>query len=117
MHAVRSLSLFVVVPIWLAAGCTGEGSNLCEENGVTVDIQDNHPDGDHQLDVPVSDVIAGVDVTYDIQGDNTGHGHDVTLTSDDFADLQDGLEVTVESTDTGAAGQDHTHTVVLTCNP
>jgi hypothetical protein len=61
------------------------------------------------LVIPVSDVTAGVERIYDIQGDNTGHGHTVTVTPDDFTALDAGTVLTLESSDTGAAGQDHTH--------
>ncbi len=94
---------------------TGCGPSTCTTEGVDVVIQDNHPNGDHELVITASDVVAGVEETYDIQGDNTGHGHSVTVTADDFASLQEGTEVTLESTDTGAAGNDHTHGVVLSC--
>jgi hypothetical protein len=46
-----------------------------------------------------------------------GHGHSVTVSADDFIALDAGIEVTLESSDTGAAGMDHTHPVILTCNP
>jgi hypothetical protein len=106
--------LFAVLPV-VTTACAG--GSPCEDNGVTVVIVDNHPTGDHQLVVTADDVLAAEDVTYDIQGDNTGHGHSLTVTAADFADLEAGDEVTLTSSDGGAVGQDHTHDVVLDCDP
>jgi hypothetical protein len=119
---VGFLALAVVV---IAAGCNGnddgsardDTSLLCEENGVSVTIVDNHPTGSHILAIPASDVAAGVESTYDIQGNNTGHGHTVTVTAEDFAALDDGMVVNLTSSDTGAVGMSHTHNIVLDCNP
>ena len=96
---------------------SNEPTGLCAENGVTTFIVDNHPSGSHTLVIPVSDVTAGVEVTYDIQGNNTGHGHTVTVSPDNFTALDAGTVLTLESSDTGAVGQDHTHPVTLSCNP
>jgi hypothetical protein len=84
---------------------------------VTSTIVDNHPIGSHILEIPAEDVSAGVEETYDIQGDNTGHGHTVTVSADDFVDLDAGSEVMLTSSDTGAPGNDHTHPVTLSCTP
>ena len=67
--------------------------------------------------MPLSDIAAGVEVTYDIQGNNTGHGHFVTLTAANFTALDAGTTVTLTSSDIGAAGKDHTHDVILSCAP
>lgn len=109
------LHVFVVLAVvpWLTA-CA---DSPCEDNGVTVVIEENHPTGDHKLEVPLDDVTAAEDVVYDIRGDNTGHGHTLTVTSEDFLSLEDGDEVTLTSSDVGAVGQDHTHVVVLDCDP
>mgnify|MGYP001031070956 FL=1 len=93
-----------------------EVSGLCAENGVTTTIGDNHPRGDHELDIPVDDVVAGVEKTYDIQGDNVGHGHTVTISPDDFTAIDSGAVVTLTSSDNGAVGDTHTHPVTLSCN-
>lgn len=112
--------LVFAITAWFAAACgssSNEGTGLCAENGVTTTIVDNHPSGSHTLVVPVEDVAAGVEVTYDIQGNNTGHGHTVTVSATDFAALDSGTVVSLTSSDTGAIGMDHTHPVTLSCNP
>jgi hypothetical protein len=87
------------------------------DNGVTTTIGDNHPRGDHQLVIPVQDVVDGTETTYDIRGNNTGHTHSVTVTEDNFTALDAGTVVMLTSSDTGAVGGDHTHPVTLSCNP
>ncbi len=123
---MRRLVLFGFFALYvaIAVGCDGDNGSigdraslLCEANGVSVTIVDNHPSGSHILEIPVSDVSAGVEVIYDIQGNNTGHGHAVTVSPEDFAALDDGMVVTLASSDTGAVGMDHTHPIVLDCNP
>ena len=100
----------------IACGAEEKEAGDCAD-GVTVEITDNHrtAGGDHKLEIPADDVTAGDEQTYDIRGDNTGHTHSVTVTAEDFNTLQDGKAVTIESSDTGAAGNDHTHDIVLTC--
>jgi hypothetical protein len=117
---MRRPTLFTVsLVLTLAAACGDDApaTGLCADNSVTTTIVDNHPNGPHILDVPVADVLAAVEKTYDIQGNNTGHGHTVTVTADDFAALDSGTVVMLTSSDTGAAGNDHTHPVTLSCNP
>lgn len=115
------LVLALAVTASFSTACGSSGSNevtgLCAENGVTTFIVDNHPNGSHTLVIPIADVAAAVEVTYDIQGNNTGHGHSVTVTADDFVAIDVGTVVTLESSDTGAVGQDHTHPVTISCNP
>lgn len=117
-HSVYLVLVFALTATFATAcGSSNEASGLCAENGVTTNIVDNHPSGSHTLVIPIADVAAGVDATYDIKGNNTGHGHTVTVTADDFTALDSGTVVTIESSDTGAAGMDHTHPVTLSCNP
>jgi hypothetical protein len=107
-----------MVSVWMVVGVLSacdEATSPCIAFGTVVDIDDNHPNGSHVLEVSSEDVAAGDERSYDIQGNNTGHGHTVTLSAEDFASLQDGDPVTVESSDTGAAGNDHTHTVTISC--
>ncbi len=101
----------------LACTACGPAAPTCTADGVDVDIVDNHrtSGGDHKLEISADDVVAGVAQTYDIRGDNTGHTHTVTVSADNFADLQEGISVSLESSDTGAAGNDHTHDIVLSC--
>ena len=117
---MRYLSCLFVVTLSIASACgssNGQASGLCAENGVTTTIEGNHPNGSHVFEVPVTDVTAGVEKTYDIQGNNTGHGHTVTVTSDNFTALDTGALVSLTSSDTGAVGMDHTHPVTLSCSP
>lgn len=81
-----------------ASGCTMDP---------TATIAANHG---HELVVPLADVVAGVEATYDIMG-TSPHAHSVTLTADHFAMLQAGMQVSVTST----AGGDHTHEVTVSC--
>jgi hypothetical protein len=115
MKRLLTSTLVAVAAVGLAA--CGPEASTCTTEGAEVEIVDNHrtSGGDHQLEVSADDVNAGVEVTYDIRGDNTGHTHEVTVSADDFADLQEGTSVELTSTDTGAAGNDHTHTVRLSC--
>lgn len=62
----------------------------------------------HTLDIPLADVIAGVDADYVAGG---GHAHDVHVTAADFAALAAGEEVVVISSSTNM----HTHMVTLIC--
>lgn len=119
---VFALGLGFGLSAW-AAGCDdgddgdgGEGST-CLSEGVLVAIVDNHNvlGGDHELTVSATDVVAGVDKTYDIRGDNTGHTHTVTVSAEDFAALAVGTSVTLISSNNGSAGQSHTHEIRLSC--
>lgn len=117
---MRHLALLIVsLVLTLAAACGDDApaTGLCAENGVSTTIGDNHPNGFHTLEVSVSDVLAAVDKTYDIQGNNTGHGHSVTVTADDFADLDTGVDVMLTSSDNGSVGMSHTHPITLSCKP
>ena len=118
MNSRRSLMVVGTLAVVLAAAC-GDTSktSLCEANGVSVTIANNHPNGSHTLVVPVSDVLAEAPIVYDIQGNNTGHGHTVSVSADNFAALQAATVVSLVSSDTGAVGNDHTHAITLSCNP
>lgn len=75
--------------------------------GTTADIAANHG---HAITVPLADVTAGTDRTYDITGTSL-HMHAVTVTAADFATLATGAPVTVTST----TGGGHTHRVTVRC--
>jgi hypothetical protein len=82
------------------AGCSATG------------ISNNHG---HMLTVPTADLSLTVSKSYSIQG-TAGHDHSVTLTAQNFADLKNGLSVTVISTSTDAAPYGlHPHTVAIKC--
>ena len=78
-------------------------ADACTEATITA----NHG---HVLVVPLDDVEAAVDKSYNIRGDSP-HDHVVTLTAADFNALAAGNDVTVASSE-GAA---HTHSVTVTC--
>jgi hypothetical protein len=93
------------------AGGTREVKNGgdCENNGVTTDVEAVHQPN-HDLSIPSADVVAGVDKTY-ILGDNgSGHIHEITVTAADFAKLQSGIAIQLVSTSIG-----HTHGVAIGC--
>lgn len=75
-----------------AAGSGGGTSNACTAD-LTAEIFDNH---DHELHIPLADIEAGVEKTYDTTGSAT-HCHTVTLTAADFATLKSGGSVTKHS--------------------
>lgn len=109
-------STYLTLAGLLLVGCGGAEST-CLTEGPIVEIPDNHlpAGGDHELIVTVEDIEAGVEKTYDIRGDNTGHTHTVTLTADDFADLQAGDPVFVTSSNNGSVGDSHTHEIEISC--
>lgn len=79
----------------------------CLENGTNVSIGSNHG---HELTVSRSDVEAGLERTYQIDG-TSGHGHTVTIGEADFLELQQNQSVTV----TSGEGNGHTHSVRVSC--
>ncbi len=84
-----------------ASGSTGAGGSAGTAPGtcgaaIDAQITCRH---DHELLVTVADVMAGQDKTYDIQGGNATHGHDVTVTADMFSRIRNGetVEIFVDS--------------------
>jgi hypothetical protein len=63
---------------------------------------------DHELVVSASDLAAGAEKTFDIQG-IAPHGHRVTITAGDFEKLRAGTQIRLRSTE----GDDHTHLVFV----
>jgi hypothetical protein len=88
-------------------GQVGDGGTCAD---VTTTIENNHPTGPHILDVPLSDVLAGEEKTYDIQGESS-HTHTVTITAAEFATIAGGGTVTTKSSVTG-----HSHPVEVGCS-
>ena len=115
----------LVVPMVAAAlclaGCDDDpvtpGLSSCATVGPVVSILDNHlpSGGDHALVVPPDDVVAALEKTYDIRGDNVGHTHTVTLLSSHFLALQRGEAQSVVSSNNGPVGIGHDHTIELSC--
>ena len=81
--------------------------SLCLTDGATAQVA---IDPTHRLFVPVEDIVAGVQKTYDIRGSSL-HNHRVTLTPDHFARLAAGEMVEVYST----IDLFHDHLVLLLC--
>lgn len=115
---IKRVSLLTVgFPLLLASSsCSKDDDDIadvietqkdCLANGTTTAIGSNH---DHTLAVSKSDVEAGVDKNYSIQGGST-HNHTVTITANQFATLVATGSVTVNSSSDSA----HTHSVSVTC--
>jgi hypothetical protein len=91
------------------AGTTGQGGSggsaaVCA-GLITAGISNNHG---HALEVPLADIDAGIDTTYDVSG-TASHCHEVTLTAEDFTTLKNGGTVTKKTCNGGD------HEFVLTC--
>jgi hypothetical protein len=85
-----------------STGDTGAGACVT----VTA-VFDNHP---HDLQIPIADIEAGVEMTYTAGG---SHDHDVTLTAGDFANLAAGQTIMVDAELGG--GMPHPHVVTINC--
>lgn len=85
---------------------SGGEASVCTEGVLVAEISDNHG---HSLEVPLADIEAGVETTYDASGD-TEHCHEVVLTAEDFATLRAGGAVTKFSCNGGD------HEFVLSCS-
>ncbi len=94
-------------------GETDAGPMACDF--IDYEMSNRHPPGlRHSIDVPLSDVTAGVDVTYDITGDSA-HPHTVVVTAAHFAMIAAGMRVTITSSED--MGVDlHSHDVTLFCS-
>jgi len=108
---------FLVLMIGSAAAACGGSSDSpsgnCAANGTAVSIAQNTG---HVLMVSKDDIAAGVAKTYDIQGTDTTHTHQVTLTAADMQALQKNLRAMETSTAGNAAGQaPHTHQITVSC--
>ncbi len=68
----------------------------------------------HELTVSPADVTAGVAKTYDLSG-TSGHAHEVTLSADDFKQLQAGKVLRMPSTRYNGAG--HLHRLLVKTGP
>lgn len=97
----------------LAAACGDDaGANVdasppsCLTNGTIITISANHG---HSLTVPIADIQAGVDVTYELQGGD--HTHMVTITAANFGQLASNNAIQVRSTNDAA----HSHPIAIGC--
>ncbi len=97
------------------AGPGGSDAGPLECNSIGWEMGNRHPPGfRHSIDVPIADVMAGVEVTYDITGDSR-HPHTVVVTAADFARIAAGETVVITSSED--MGIDlHSHDVTLYCS-
>jgi hypothetical protein len=89
----------------------GTAANACAANGTVASVG-----GDplHMLMVPKADVVAGADRSYHIQG-RQNHDHVVTLTARDFAMLQRGESISVDSGPSIGPVATHFHVCEVAC--
>ncbi len=88
-----------------SSGSSGDQARACSGAVIVAEISLNHG---HELEIPVADIMAGVETSYDADG-TSGHCHRVVMTSEDFATLRAGGSVTKISCN----GGDHEY--VLSC--
>lgn len=111
-------ALILAAPAYALLSCTsddsgsnpppqGGGNADCLANGTGTSIASNHG---HSISVPVADINAGVDKTYNITGSGS-HAHNVTVTAANFNSLRDNQPVEITST----SGGGHTHNVTIFC--
>jgi hypothetical protein len=91
------------------SGSADAAGRSCTMNGTTATIVDNHG---HTLSVPRTDVMAGTQKVYNIEGGG-GHAHNVTVTPAMFTMLQNNTAVMVNSSAGSTDG--HTHNVTIMC--
>jgi hypothetical protein len=89
-----------------ASGSGGGQSGSCRM-AIDAQITCRH---DHSMIIPAEDIEAGMPKTYDIQGTNPTHGHDVTVTAEMFAQLIAG-----ETVEIFVPSQNQPHTVFISC--
>jgi hypothetical protein len=99
----------------LALGACGSsnsgGSTASCSNGINTDIGNNHPPpGEHEMTVSLNDLKLGTDKLYHIQG-HADHDHTVTLTEEDFQNLQSGGTIQEASSVTA----EHQHLITVVC--
>lgn len=82
----------------------------CLQNGTEVDVQLTHTPN-HSFTVSRDDINAGVEKTYILENNGSGHTHTLTLTSDEFNQLKNNIGLRKPSTtDSG-----HSHQVTVSC--
>ena len=86
-------------------GSTPDAANVC--TAPVAVIGTNHG---HTISVPLADVTAAAEKSYDISGGG-GHAHSVTISAAQFAQIASGQTLNLTST----AGGGHTHTVTVMC--
>lgn len=103
------------------SGCSGGGGSdapntalddggSCIVNGTQVEIQVVHSPN-HTLLISKDDINAGVQKTFTLENNGSGHVHTVTLSAADFASLRTNTAIQLISTNNAG----HTHTVAVGC--
>ncbi len=87
----------------------GGGNRDCLANGTNSSIGANHG---HSISVPIADINAGVDKSYNISG-TAGHAHSVAVTAANFDALRNNQSV--EITSSSDTGDGHLHNVTIFC--
>jgi len=110
-------ALLLAIPAYAMLSCSkSDDSNPeppqqndanCSSNGTASSISSNHG---HTITVSASDVSAGVEKTYNIQG-SSAHSHSVTVTAANFASLANNQPVSVNS----SSDNGHTHSINVQC--
>jgi len=110
-------AVLVTLPLMNLVSCSGSDDSGGGNQGTTRDCLDNGArngnitqNHGHTLTVPKSDIEAGTQKTYTIQG-SSQHTHNITISADDFATLRDNQQVVVNSTN----NESHTHSVTVVC--
>lgn len=104
------------------SGCSGSGNSAydpnsalddggsCIVNGTQIEIQSVHTPN-HTLLISKDDINAGVQKTFTLENNGSGHIHVVTVSSADFATLRTNSAIQlVSTTDAG-----HSHVVAIGC--
>ena len=108
-------AMFIGIPIYSILSCSysnddpipdGADKN-CLLNGTASSVSANHG---HSITVSITDVDAGVEKQYNIQG-SSAHNHVVTVSESAFASLANNQQISVNST----TGDGHTHSVTISC--
>jgi hypothetical protein len=85
------------------SGTAGSGTgNSCSADIMAVIAGNHAPPGDHVLTIPIADIMAGVEKTYNARG-NAMHDHFIKVTAADFTTLKSGGIVKKNS----CSGGDH----------
>lgn len=92
----------------LSAACGSDDEDAAgDDASCKAAVATNHG---HRMAISAADKLAGVAKQYDIQG-SSEHNHTVSLSAQQFADLNGGKVVVVTSSNDAG----HTHDVTLTC--
>lgn len=105
----------------ILSGCSGNGNNTdpntaldnignCAADGTEIDIQVVHIPN-HTLLISKDDINAGVQKTYILENNGSGHIHEITLTAADFSTLRTNSALRTVST----VNAGHSHIVAVGC--